>query len=73
MKDYVRLLFAACVIAYATPNSVIGDDATNPLTSSPPVAGGRVLVKDGKGADLSPAFLGLSYESGMLLPKDEHC
>jgi len=72
MKAFVRPLFTACVIASATPISVIGDDATNPLASSPPVTGVRVLVKDGKGADLSPTFLGLSYESGMLLPKDEH-
>ncbi len=39
-------------------------------TSANPPQAVSVTVTDGTGADLSPTFLGLSYESGMLLPEE---
>lgn len=40
--------------------------------SASPAQDVSVTVMNNGGADLAPAFLGLSYESSMLLPKDGH-
>ena len=63
MKSYFFILCCLSICSFSSS-----------AASGPPLPVQEIAVTlmDGQGADLSPTFLGLSYESSMLLPKDGH-
>ena len=59
------MLVGGNLLSGASPSSI-------PPTSSPAPQQISVTLTETKAPDLSPTFLGLSYESGMLLPNGGH-
>jgi hypothetical protein len=58
----LQFVFARCLFVLVLLTAGIAAAQTQPVAVR--------LADDGSGADLSPNFLGLSYEMSMLLPKD---
>ena len=58
----LQFVFARCFFVLVLLTAGIAAAQTQPVAVR--------LADDGSGADLSPNFLGLSYEMSMLLPKD---
>ena len=59
---WIPVLLAAALPATLLPQAASAQP--HPVTVT--------VQDDGQGAPIAPAFLGLSYESSMLLPKDGH-